>query len=101
MIAIDNDSGELVEGNAADHTRKIFQNLKILMQEFELSFDDLVSARIYTTIFDEFPLINACWEEVFTNGQVPPARSAFGVLALPMNAKVEIEFSFYKEPIKN
>jgi len=42
-------------------------------------------------------LINQAWEEVFTEDVVPPARSAIGVAALPLNALVEIEFAFYKE----
>ncbi len=97
MIALDNDTGELIDGNAAEQTRKIFQNVQILMKEFDLIYNDLVSVRIFTTHFDEFPGINEVWEEFCVPEKVPPARSAFGVSALPMNAKVEIEFSFYRE----
>jgi len=97
MIALDNDTGELLEGDAAEQTRKIFQNLNILMKEFDLIHSDLVSVRIFTTHFDEFAKINEVWEEFFIADKVPPARSAFGVTALPLNAKVEIEVSFYRE----
>lgn len=97
MIALDNETGKLVEGDSGEQTRKIFQNLSILMEEFSLSLDELVSVRIFSREFDQFPKINKAWEEVFTEGTVPPARSAVGVSALPLNALVEIEFSFYKE----
>ncbi|MGA1740746.1 MAG: RidA family protein [Pseudohongiellaceae bacterium] len=97
MIPLNNETGKLIEGDSAEQTRQIFQNLKILMEEFSLSLEDLVSARIFSRKFDEFPLINQAWEEVFTEGVVPPARSAIGVAALPLNALVEIEFAFYKE----
>tara|TARA_R110000824_G_scaffold336_5_gene2074 strand:+ start:29742 stop:30131 length:390 start_codon:yes stop_codon:yes gene_type:complete len=97
MIALDNHSGELMGSDAGEQTRLIFQNLQLLMDEFSLGLDDLVCARIFTTEFDQFPLINQVWEEVFTEGMTPPARSAFGVKALPLNALVEIEFTFYKE----
>ena len=97
MIALDNDSGKLVEGDSGEQTRKILENLKILMQEFSLELDDLVSVRIFSTKFDQFPLINQAWEEVFTESVVPPARAAVGVSALPVNALVEMEFVFYKE----
>lgn len=97
MIALDNDTGKLIEGNSCEQTRKIFENLSILMEEFSLSLDDLVSVRIFSRMFEQFPLINQAWEEVFNSDLAPPARSAVGVSALPLNALVEIEFSFYKE----
>ena len=95
MVALDNESGELITGGAGEQTRKIFENLALLMSEFKLSLSDLVSVRIFTTEFDQFADINAAWEEVFTEDVVPPARSAVGVSALPLNALVEIEFSFF------
>ena len=97
MIALDNDSGKLIEGDSREQTRKIFKNLSILMAEFSLVLDDLVSVRIFSKKFDQFPLINQAWEEVFTIDKVPPARSAVGVSALPLNALVELEFTFFKE----
>ncbi|MBN4075129.1 MAG: enamine deaminase RidA [SAR86 cluster bacterium] len=96
MIALDNETGKLIEGDSGEQARKIFQNLNILIQEFSLSLGDLVSVRIFSRKFDQFPLINQAWEEVFTVDKVPPARAAVGVSALPLNALVEIEFSFYK-----
>ena len=96
MIALNNDSGKLIEGDSGEQARKIFQNLKILMNEFSLALEDLVSVRIFSTKFDQFPLINQAWEEIFTENIVPPARAAVGVSALPVNALVEIEFTFYK-----
>ena len=97
MIALNNDTGKLIEGDSYDQTRRIFENLSILMEEFSLGLEDLVSVRIFSRMFDQFPLINQAWEEVFPSDLVPPARSAVGVSALPLNALVEIEFSFYKE----
>lgn len=98
MVALDNDTGKLVSGGSADQTRKILQNLALLMQEFGLGWNDMVSARIYSTRFAEFPDINRAWEEVFSATHiVPPARSAFGVSDLPLQAAVAMEFSFYRE----
>ncbi len=58
---------------------------------------DLMIARIFTTRMDAFAEINAAWEEVFTDGTTPPARTSVGVSALPLGAAVEIEFCFYRE----
>ncbi|NKB36636.1 MAG: RidA family protein [Gammaproteobacteria bacterium] len=96
MIALDKDSGKLEEGGVEKETAKILNNLLNALPDFDLSLDDLYSASIFTTDFDSFPGINQAWEAVFPEGQRPPARTAMGVTALPLNAKVEIEFMFYK-----
>jgi 2-iminobutanoate/2-iminopropanoate deaminase len=97
MIALDKDSGELESGGVGAETRKILDNLLKALPDFDLTLAELVSATIYTTQFDEFPDINAAWENVFTNDIRPPARTAVGVSALPLNANVEIDFMFFKE----
>jgi 2-iminobutanoate/2-iminopropanoate deaminase len=96
MIALDKDSGVLEPGGVGAETKKIFDNLTAALPDFELSLADLVSATIFTTQFDQFPDINAAWENVFTKDIRPPARTAVGISALPLQANVEIEFMFYK-----
>ncbi len=96
MIALDKDSGELEPGGAGPETAKILKNLLEALPDFNLSLDDLVSATIYTTRFDQFPAINQAWEAVFTEDIRLPARASIGVNALPLNATVEMEFLFYK-----
>lgn len=95
MVALDKDSGELSQGVAAE-TAKILANLCGALDDFELSLDELISATIYTTQFDEFAAINRAWEQVFDEHQRPPTRTAVGVSALPLGATVEIEFMFYR-----
>jgi len=94
MVALDKDSGELIKGTEAE-TDKILSNLIGALADFSLSLDDLISATIYTTSFDEFSAINRAWERVFDDKQRPPTRTAVGVSALPLDASVEIEFMFY------
>ncbi len=96
MIALDVLSGNLESGSGYLQTRKILENLIAALPDFGLALQDMVSARIYTTCFDDFAEINRAWEEVFEEGVQPPARTALGVAALPLGALVEIEFSFYK-----
>ena len=97
MIALDKDSGELESGGVGAETKKILDNLLQALPDFDLTLVHLVSVTIFTTQFDKFPDINTSWEEVFTDDIRLPARTALGVSALPLNAKVEIEFMFYKE----
>ncbi|MFK8068551.1 MAG: RidA family protein [Gammaproteobacteria bacterium] len=97
MIALDIETDQLIAGGVQAETSKILSNLTNALPDFDLCLKDLIIARIYTTEFDKFPLINEAWEQVFTTDITPPARSAIGVSQLPLGAKVEIEFSFYRE----
>ena len=96
MVALDKDSGELEAGGVGAETAKILANLQRALPDFALSLNDLMSATIYTTCFDAFAEINRAWEAVFVEGVRPPARTAVGVSRLPLDASVEIEFTFYK-----
>ena len=97
MVALDHQSGQLAPGGAGAETAKILENLVRAMPDFGLGLEDLVSATIFTTEFDNFAAINEAWEAVFTADVTPPARSAVGVSALPLNASVEMEFWFHKD----
>ncbi|MGY1917469.1 RidA family protein [Pseudomonas tolaasii] len=96
MIALDPDTGRLVDGGPGAETSCILANLQSALPDYGLTLDDLLIARIYTTRFDAFAEINAAWETLFFGGLIPPARTSVGVNALPLGASVEIEFSFVK-----
>lgn len=98
LIALDNESGELVPGGIGAETEKILQNLQILMDEFNFGWEHLAFARVFTSDFDNFPAFNTAWEALFNSLDTPPpARSSVGVNALPLKASIEIEFVFYRE----
>ena len=90
--------GELVAGGIGKETETILENLQLLMSEFGLEWENLTFARVYAADFANFAGFNTVWEALFNSISVPPpARSSVGVSALPLNAIVEIEFTFYKE----
>lgn len=98
MLAQDRESGALVGNSVGEQADKILENVQVLMKEFNLKFDHLAIARIYTTDMARFADINVAWEKVFNNIKAaPPARTSLGVAALPLNALVEIEFTFHKK----
>jgi len=97
LIALDNDTGQLVAGGVGPETETILANLQLLMEEFDLGWEHLAFARVFTADFDRFGEFNAVWEALFnTLDTPPPARSSVGVKALPLGASIEIEFTFYK-----
>jgi 2-iminobutanoate/2-iminopropanoate deaminase len=97
MVALDPETGKLVDGGPENETRRILKNAALAARDLGLTLKDLVTATIYTTRFADFPLINKAWEEVFTDALPPPARTSIGVAALPLGATVEVEFRFYKD----
>jgi 2-iminobutanoate/2-iminopropanoate deaminase len=97
LIALDNDSGQLVDGGVGPETVRILENLQLLMDEFALGWQHLAFARVFTSDFARFGEFNEAWEALFnTLDTPPPARSSVGVNALPLGASIEIEFTFYK-----
>ena len=98
LIALDNETGELVAGGMGRETEKILENLQLLMDEFDLGWEHLAFARVFAADFENFPAFNDVWEALFDRLKVsPPARSSVGVNALPLGAAIEIEFVFYRE----
>lgn len=99
MIGLDAATGALAEGGAGAETAKILENLLTALPDFDLTLDELMSVTIFTADFGAFPAINSAWEAVFAADGHLPARTAVGVSALPLNAAVEMEFTFYKQSI--
>jgi 2-iminobutanoate/2-iminopropanoate deaminase len=98
LLAQDRQTGAITGETPGEQAAKILENVQVLMAEFGLGFEHLAIARIFTTQMDKFAEINAAWEKIFNQiSEAPPARTSIGVAALPLGAKVEIEFTFYKE----
>lgn len=98
MVALDAATGRLVPGGVFEQTQRILANLQGLVTEMGWSLEQLVLARVYCTDFESFPDLNRAWEAFFAAVE-PPARTSVGVSALPLGAKVEIEFQFIVDPM--
>ena len=92
MIALDSSTGELEKGGPGAETAKILAVLGKVLSELKLETSSVVSATVYTTVFDHFSDINAAWNDFF---DAPPARTSVGVSALPLGATVEMDFLLY------
>ncbi len=93
MIGLDPATGALAPGGVAAQTRQILANLKAALPDYGLELEHMMAARLYVVPFEQFPAVNAVWDECFAD-VAPPARTSVGVSALPLGALVEIEFSF-------
>ena len=95
MVALDPETGKLIDGDVAAQTQRIFDNLYLALADYGFTMQELCLARIYTTCMDQFASINRVWELQFAD-VAPPARTSVGVSALPLGAQVEIEFMFHR-----
>ena len=89
QIAINPETGELVQDNITAETRQIMNNIEAILEEVRYGFINVVKTTIYTTDIKNFDAINAVYADYFTGDY--PARSLVQVAALPKGANVEIE----------
>lgn len=80
----------LPEGIEAQ-TRRVVENLKLVLGGVGLGLEHAVMARIYLTNFErDYPGLNAIWPTFFSPGKLP-ARTTVGVTGLAVGALVEID----------
>ena len=80
----------LPEGIEAQ-TRRVMENLKIVLHGVQLSLINVIQCRCYLTEFErDYAAFNAVYEEYFPANR-RPARTTVGVTALAVGALVEID----------
>ena len=81
----------LPEGIAAQ-TRKVMDNLAIVLKGLGLELKHVVSARVFLTHFErDYAQMNEMYRSYFPEDRLP-ARTCVGVSGLAVNALVEIDF---------
>lgn len=72
-------------------TRRVMENLRIVLNGIGLGFEHVTMTRIYLTEFErDYAAFNAIWPTYFEAGKLP-ARTTVGVTALAVGALVEID----------
>lgn len=89
QIALDPESGAMVEGGFEAQARRVLANLRHVLTAAGCSFSDIVKATIYVTDMGNFPQLNELYGEAM--GDHRPARSTVEVPGLPKGALVEID----------
>ncbi|MFL1404683.1 RidA family protein [Marinobacter sp. M1N3S26] len=89
QIPLDPETMEVVAGDFADKTRRVFDNLRAICEAAGGELKDIVKLNIYMTDLANFATVN---EVMATYFQEPyPARAAIGVAALPKGVPVEMD----------
>jgi 2-iminobutanoate/2-iminopropanoate deaminase len=72
-------------------TRRVIENLRIVLGGIGLGLEHVTMARIYLTQFErDYAGLNEIWPSFFAPGKLP-ARTTVGVTALAVGALVEID----------
>lgn len=89
MIPVDPATGKLVAEDAAAQARQVFENIKTVLEELNLSMADILKTTVFLTDLATFGAVNEIYAEYF--GPDYPARSCIQVSALPMGSQIEME----------
>jgi 2-iminobutanoate/2-iminopropanoate deaminase len=95
QVAADPDTGEYVFGDIETETRRVMDNLTIVLESAGFSLRDVVSARAFLTDFDEYETFNRVYTEYM--GEFLPTRTTIGVVALAAGARVEVDLVAYRD----
>ena len=89
QIPLDPETNELVEGDFETLTRRVFENLKAVLESAGASFSHVVKATVFLKSMSDFQIMNGVYAEYF--GDHKPARSTVAVADLPKGVPVEID----------
>lgn len=89
QVAIDPTTGQLVQETIEAETRQVMENLKAILAEADLTFEDVVKCSVFVTDMDLYARINAVYAEYF-DAATAPARELVEVRRLPKFVNIEI-----------
>lgn len=89
QIAINPENGELVTSDIETETRQVMENLKAILTEAGLTFENVLKASVFVKDMHNFSRINAIYSQYF-NEDTAPARELVEVVNLPRFVNIEI-----------
>lgn len=89
QIALDPETGTLVEGGIDAQTERVLENLVAVLREAKMGLENVVKATVYLADMADFPEMNEVYARYL--GQRSPARTTIQAAGLPMGVRVEID----------
>ena len=83
------ETGLMVEGGIEEQAHQMFSNIKAVLNEAGLDFENVIKTTVFMTDLSQFVTFNGIYAQYFPSN--PPARSCVEVCALPKGALVECE----------
>lgn len=97
QIAINPATNELETENLEDETRLVMENLKAILTEAGMTFENVIKTSIFISDMNNFSRINAVYGEYF-DAETAPARETVEVANLPKFVNIEISAIAFKLP---
>jgi len=91
QIAFDPTTGELVMDSIQSETKQVMENIKAILEEAKIGFENIVKTSIFLSDMQLFAQVNEVYGSYFTSNF--PARETVAVKTLPRNVKVEISIT--------
>ncbi len=88
QIPADPATGKIINSSIEDETHMVMKNLKAILDEAGLGFDNVLKTSIFISDMDNFNKINTVYGSYFTADF--PARETVQVSRLPKDVNVEI-----------
>ncbi|WP_067147967.1 RidA family protein [Pseudotamlana agarivorans] len=89
QIAIHPTSGDLVLGDIESETKQVMSNIKAILTQANMGFENVIKATIFISNMDDFQKINTVYGSYFDDATAP-ARETVQVARLPKDVNVEI-----------
>jgi len=89
QIPINPKTGELVMDTISNETTQVMENLKAVLTEAGMTFENVIKASIFISDMDNFGAINQVYGSYF-DAATAPARETVQVARLPKDVNVEI-----------
>ena len=89
QIALDPITKELMTKNLTEETILVMNNLKAILENENLSFENVIKSTIFLSDMGSFKEVNEIYASFFKNGN-EPARETVEVSKLPLGVNVEI-----------
>ena len=89
QIALDPETGEMIDGGVEAQTERVFENLAAVLKEAKMGLGNVVKTTVYLADMADFPKMNEVYARYL--GQRVPARTTIQAGALPKEARVEID----------
>lgn len=89
QIPLDPATGQLIEGDVGQQTRRVMQSLQAILESAGASLQTVVKTTVFLGDMNDFTAMNAVYAEFF--GDHKPARSTIQAARLPRDVKVEID----------
>ena len=89
QLPMDPETMEMVTGDIQQQTKQSLENIKSILEEAGLNFNNVIKTTVFIKDMDDFAKINEIYGNYFNENK--PARACVEVARLPKDAGVEIE----------